>query len=196
MQDLNDYYYFARIVQFGSFTAASQALGLSKSTLSRRISQLEERLGVRLLQRTSRQLGLTEIGEALFQQCAPLVADLEAVAGIVAEALGEPQGNINFSCAITIADTILPGLLADFQNRHPRVSITVLVTNYQLNLIQERLTISLRAMAKSLEDSSLVARYLGSPKMILVASPGYLQAHKHPQSPQDLHHHDLLYSVH
>lgn len=195
MQDLNDLYYFVQVVRHGGFSAASRALRIPKSRLSRRITQLEEHLGVRLLQRTTRQLTLTDIGESFYRHCQEVVADAEAAQAAVEEARAEPHGQVRFGCPIALAQTLVVGALAEFMRRYPQIWVSITVTNDEVDMIREGLAVAIHSQLSSADDSSQVSRHLGNAQFLLVASPQYLDYQGRPQSPEALAGMDCLQST-
>jgi len=186
MQDLNDMLYFAEVVDRGIFAAAGRALGVPKSKLSRRIAELEERLGVRLLQRTTRKLSLTEAGERYHRHCVAVREEAEAAEETLAISLTEPQGTIRVTCPVTLAQSTISHLTPLFLARHPKVRIDMQVTNRVVDLVQEGVDVALR-VRPSLDDSgSLVVKKLGMSHSLLVASPSQLQRQGRPKSVDDL----------
>ena len=146
MQDLNDMLYFAEVVERGGFAAAGRALGIPKSRLSRRVSDLETQLGVRLLQRTTRKLSLTEVGEAYLRHCQAMRESAEAAADLVAQVQTAPRGTVRVSCPVTLAQTVLGELMPDFLARCPQVRVDMLEANSAeqiLGLQQMRLDLAL-----------------------------------------------------
>src|SRR3954470_4621943 len=129
MRDLNDMLYFAEVVDRGGFAAAGRALGIPKSRLSRRVAELESRLGVRLLQRTTRKLSLTEAGEQYHRHCVAMREQADAAEEAVAVVHGEPRGTIRVTCPVTLAQTTIGAVLPDFLRKHPHVRLELQVTN-------------------------------------------------------------------
>ena len=186
MQDLNDMLYFAEVVEQGGFAAAGRALGLPKSKLSRRIAELEGRLGVRLLQRTTRKLSLTEAGELYLRHCVAMREQAEAAEEAVAVVLTEPRGTIRVVCPVTLAQSTVGPLLPLFLERHPHVRVDMQVNNRVVDLVQEGVDVALR-VRPTLEDSgSLVVKNLGNTQGLLVASPQQLERQGRPQTVEDL----------
>lgn len=186
MQDLNDLLYFAKVVEFGGFMAASRMLGIPKSRLSRRVAELEERLGVRLLQRTTRRLALTEVGSSYYQHCQAMLAEAEAADDAIARISAEPRGLIRVSCPELLAKTLLGPILPRFMQRHPQVRVMLEASNRRVDLIEDNIDVALR-VRNTLEDSSnLVVRKLGVSQVVLVASPSFMQQHSMPLTPQEL----------
>ena len=129
MQDLNDLYFFAAVVEHGGFSAAGRALGVPKSRLSKRIAQLEERLGVRLLQRTTRRFVVTEVGERFYGHCRAVLEEAQAAQDAVEELRAEPRGVVRLSCPVSIAQTVLSHILPEFMQLYPKVQVRVLSSN-------------------------------------------------------------------
>jgi len=175
MQDLNDMAYFAEVVDQGSFVAAARTLGLPKSRLSRRLAELEARLGVRLLQRTTRKLSLTEAGEIYHRHCVAMREAAEAAGEAIARVQSEPRGTIRVSCPVTLAQSTIGPLIPDFLQRHPQVRIDMLVSNRVVDLVQEGIDVALRVRATLDDSGSLVVKNLGPTYAVLVASPQLLQ---------------------
>ncbi|WP_313759496.1 LysR family transcriptional regulator, partial [Diaphorobacter nitroreducens] len=128
MQDLNDMLYFAEVAERGGFAAAGRALGIPKSRLSRRVAELEARLGVRLLQRTTRTLSLTEVGEAYLRHCQAMRDSAQAAQDTVDQVQTEPRGTVRVTCPVTLAQTVVAELMPQFLQRHPQVRLEMQVT--------------------------------------------------------------------
>ncbi|MEG2632398.1 MAG: LysR family transcriptional regulator, partial [Comamonas sp.] len=185
MNDLNDMLYFAEVVERGGFAAAGRALGIPKSRLSRRVAELEGRLGVRLLQRTTRKLSLTEVGEAYLRHCLVMRDAAQAAADTVAQVRTEPCGTLRVSCPVTIAQTVLGELMPVYLERHPLVRIEMQITNRAVNLVEESIDVALRVRA-SLDDSgSMVVKRLDISRQVLVASPDLLRRQGKPARLQE-----------
>lgn len=192
MQDLNDLYYFSQVVEHGGFSAASRALDIPKSRLSRRISELEETLGVRLLQRTTRRLRLTLAGERYLHYCREMTASARAAEDAMRQLQSQPSGPVVISCPIAIAQQMLAPLLPEFLDTWPSVSVQVLATNRRVDLIREGVDLALRVRTRLDTDAELVVRHLGAASSSMVASPAYLQRQGTPATPQDLLAHTIL----
>lgn len=186
MEDLNDLVLFARVVEHKGFSAASRHVGVPKSRLSRRIALLEERLGVLLLQRTSRRLTVTPIGQLFYERCQALISVSETASEVVLQAIGQPQGTLRLSCPITLAQFWLTPVLPIFMKSYPKVNLALTVTNRRIDLIEEGIDVALRVRRAPFDDSSLVVRRLGQTMDILVASPELLSSRGVPLSPPDL----------
>lgn len=186
MQDLNDLLYFAEVVDRGGFAAAGRALSIPKSRLSRRVAELEARLGVRLLQRTTRKLSLTAVGEQYHRHCAAMRENALAADDAVAHAQSAPRGQIRVACPVTLAQTILGSILPAFLARYPQVSVDMRISNRAVDLIEEGFDVALR-VRPTLEDSgSLVVKNFGATQTLLLASPDLLQKQGQPRVVQDL----------
>ena len=186
--DLNEIMVFARVVQAGSFTAAARALGMPKSTVSQRVSALEQRLNTRLLHRTTRKLSLTDAGRTYFDYCARIVGEVEDAERAVASLQSTPRGSLRVTAGVN--SSYLGPIISDFLKRYPEVRLEVLCTGRHVDLVEERFDVGIRAGA--LEDSSLIARSLGNVRWFLVAAQGYLRKRGRPRSPEDLQAHDCL----
>ena len=192
MQDLNDMLYFAEVVERGGFAAAGRALGIPKSRLSRRIAELESQLGVRLLQRTTRKLSLTEVGSAYLRHCQAMRDAAQAAQDTVEQVQSEPRGTVRVSCPVTLSQTVLAPLIPRYLERYPQVRLEMLVVNRPVNVVEEGVDVALR-VRNSLEDSaSMVVKRLDETQQILLASPAYLQRMGLPQTPQELLQHQVL----
>jgi DNA-binding transcriptional LysR family regulator len=170
MQDLNDFYYFAEVVAHGGFAAAGRALNIPKSKLSRRIAQLETRLDARLIERSNRRFRVTEVGQAFYERCRNVLVDAESAEAVVAQARGEPQGLVRFSCPVGLVEPIQPVVTAYLKD-HPKVRLQILATNKVVDLIEEEIDVALRARTTPETDASLIMRTLATTHAILVASP-------------------------
>jgi len=186
MQDLNDLAYFAEVVDKGGFAAAGRSLAIPKSRLSRRVAELEARLGARLLQRTTRKLSLTAIGETVYRHCIAMREQARAVEEVVAQSHTEPRGTIRVACPITLAQTTVGPVVAAFLQRHPQVTIDMRISNRAVDLVEEGFDVALR-VRPSLDDSgSMVVKNLGPTYVLLVASPALMARQDQPRNPQDL----------
>lgn len=186
MQDLNDMGYFAEVAQRGSFAAAARALGLPTSRLSRRIARLEAQLGVRLLQRTTRKLSLTTVGEMYLRHCAAIRDEAQAAADAVVQASSEPRGVVHLSCPVTLAQSVVGAALPEFMARHPLVQIQMEVSNRVVDVVEEGIDIALRVRTTLSASGSLVVKHLGLSQALLVASPQQLGRQGAPRSPEEL----------
>jgi len=186
MQDLNDLIYFAEVVDRGGFAAAGRTLGIPKSRISRRVAELEARLGVRLLQRTTRKLSLTAVGEQVHRHCVAMREDALAAEDAVAQVRSEPRGTIRIACPVTLAQTTLGPILPSFLAKYPKVCVDMRVSNRVVDLIEEGFDVALR-VRPTLEDSgSLVIKNFGLTRTLLVASPSQLVGHENLRQPSEL----------
>ncbi len=190
--NLNDLQLFVQVVDRNGFAAASRALRIPKSTLSKRVSALEARLGVRLLQRTSRRFAITEIGEDVYRHAAAMVVEAETIEAIVRGRLADPSGTVRLTISATTAQVAFSSLLPLFARSYPKVRIILHATNRHVDLVQEGFDIAVRAHSTPLPDSELVQRRLGQTRVHLVASPSYLEERGTPVFPDDIAHHDGL----
>jgi len=186
MQDLNDLFYFAQVVDHGGFAPAGRALGMPKSKLSRRIAQLEERLGVRLLQRSTRHFSVTEVGQTYYAHCKAMLTEAEAAEEAIEVTRAEPRGIVRMTCPVALLDAVVARMLADFMVAHPRVELDLEATNRRVDVINEGIDIAVRVRPPPLQDSDLVLRVLAEHRQCLVASPALLAQHGTPQGPADL----------
>ncbi|GAA3903838.1 LysR family transcriptional regulator [Sphingomonas limnosediminicola] len=170
MMELDDYVLFAGVVEHGGFAPAGRAMRMQKSKLSRRIAALEERLGVRLIERSTRRFRVTDIGETLYEHCRTIVLDLERARAVTSEALAEPQGQVRFSCPTGLVEPLAPSL-APFLKRYPKVNLQIVATDRGVDLIRERIDVALRVRTALETDASLTMRTLARSRRILVASP-------------------------
>lgn len=186
MDDLNDLFYFDAVVQHGGFSAAARAISVDKTRLSRRVAKLEKRLDVRLLQRTTRSVVLTEAGRKFHDHCLAAVEGGRSAYESVDELRQEPAGLVRMTCPQLMAQTYLAKLLPDYLAAHPKVRLELDATDRAVNLIEERFDLALRTRATIEDSTTLVARQLGSARRVLVASPALLKQTGRPGSPHDL----------
>ena len=192
LSDLNDLRFFAGVVEHGGFSAAGRALGVPKSRLSKRVALLEERLGVRLLQRTTRRFAVTEVGERFYAHCRAMLEEAQAAQDAVAELSAEPRGVVRVSCPVAIAQTVLAYLMPDFLAAHPKVQVRVFANNRRVDLIAEGIDVAIRVRDKLDAEASLILRNVGRSRVVLCASPAFLDAHGRPSAPADLESMPLL----
>jgi DNA-binding transcriptional LysR family regulator len=187
--DLNEMLVFARVVRAGSFTTAAAELRMPKSTVSRKVSELEERLGSRLLQRTTRKLGLTDVGRTYYEYCARIAGDVEDAERAVTNLQGVPRGLLRVTAGIN-AKYLAP-IVSDYLRRYPEVRLELYCTGRTVDLVEEGFDLGIRAGA--LVDSTLIAKSVGRVSWFLVATPAYLKKKGRPKSPEDLKDHDCLF---
>ena len=190
LSDLNALLIFAKVVDATSFSEAARRLGMPISTVSRKVAELEDQLGVRLLERSTRQLRLTDVGAEVLEHAQKSVEVSEAVDSVVSNQLAEVKGTLRLSAPPSIADTVLAPVVTAFQASYPKVQIHILVTDRFVDHIAEGVDLVFRV--GPLEDSGLIARKVLRYRHQLVASPDYLVSHKAPAKPKDLLNHRLL----
>ncbi|AOX99243.1 LysR substrate-binding domain-containing protein [Jeongeupia sp. USM3] len=186
MLDLNDMLFFAEVAGQGGFSAASRSLGIPKSRLSRRVAELEARLGVRLLQRTTRKLSLTDAGERYYRHCLAIRDEARAAEEAVQEIQSEPRGTLKVSCPVTLAQWSLAPLLGEFMARYPQVRLNLLIANRPIDVIDEGIDVALRVRPVLQDSATLVVKKLGVSRTILVASPEQLLRQGQPGGPDEL----------
>jgi DNA-binding transcriptional LysR family regulator len=186
MRDLNDLFYFVQVVDHRGFSPAGRALGVPKSKLSRRISLLEEQLGVRLLQRSTRRFAVTEIGQEYYRHCLAMLVEADAAQEAIERTRSEPQGVVRLSCPTALLDYQVGDMLARFLAACPRVQMQLESVNRPVDVIQEAFDIAIRVRLPPLEDTDLVMKVFGESTQRLVASPCVLKSIKMPLLPADL----------
>lgn len=179
--------FFAEVVDRGGFAAAGRALNIPKSKLSRRVSELETRLGVRLLHRTTRKLSLTPAGEIYHRHCVAMREEAEAADEAVARVQTEPRGIVRVTCPVTLAQTTVGPLLPRFLAEHPHVRIDMQVTNRVVDLVEEGVDVAVRVRDKLDDSGTLVIKNLGETGSVLVASPALLKRFGKPEDVAALH---------
>ncbi|MGY2291321.1 LysR family transcriptional regulator [Pseudomonas sp. SDO528_S397] len=190
MNPFEDMRLFCQVMESGSFTAAAEQLGLSKQFVSRRLIQLEARLGVRLLNRSTRRLDVTPLGQSYYESALRLLGEVEQVEQGIAGQNSEPRGTLRLSAPLSFAMAHLGSLLPQFLHRYPHVSVEVDLSDRPVDLIGEGYDLVLRI--GTLEDSTLIARHITSVPRVYCASPDYLARRGTPQKPEDLAEHDCL----
>ena len=183
--DLNDILHFARIVEHGSLSAASEALGVAKSVLSQHLARLEERLGVRLIHRTTRKLQVTEIGMRYYERCRIVLEEVARSEEIIEDARGVPRGVVRVSSPVNFAHAVLAPVLADFMLEYPEIEIVLDVTNREVDLVAEGYDVALR-IAPAVRASNYVVRSFSVARHLLVASPDFVATHGMPLAPEAL----------
>lgn len=181
---------FAAVVDAGRFVGAGDALNMSKAAVSRHVDALEKRLGVRLMQRTTRRLSLTEEGTVFYQHCKEVLAAMDAAEAEATSRVTKPSGLIRINTPVSFGVRYLTPVWAKLLERHPNVDIELTLTDRVVDLIDEGIDVCVRI--GELSDSSLVSRRFASTKVIAAASPDYLRQHGAPQTPDDLHQHQII----
>ena len=185
MQDLNDILCFTAVAENNGFSAAARALNRPKSSISRQVERLEARLGVRLLERSTRRVRLTEVGREYHARCQAALDDLGSAERDVAVHRSDPVGIVRVTCPTGIARQVMPRIMPEFLARYPEVRVQLQTTNRAVDLIQETIDVAIRARVQ-LEDESLTMRRLGASQLIFVASPGFVASHPIPADPANI----------
>ena len=192
MLDLKDVYFFVQVVDRGGFTAAGESLRVPKSTLSHRVRELEDSLGVRLINRTSRQFGMTDVGAEFYQYVLQLLHSADSAEEFVRQRLHEPSGTIRITTAVEIAQFALRDVIPTFLNRYPKVRIVEIATDRLVDMVAEGFDLALRGHVASLQNSTLVQRGIASVPWYLFASPEYLRKAGDVSEPEALSSHSTL----
>lgn len=190
MQRSDEMSVFVNVVREGGFSAAAKVLELTPSAVSKQVSRLEDRLNVRLLNRTTRQLSMTEEGETYFQRATAILADIEEAESLVADRHGSPSGMLRVTSSITFGRHQIVPLMPEFLNAFPDVRLQLSLSDNVVDLVQERFDVAIRVA--DLNDSSLVARRLAVDRRVVCAAPSYLERYGTPQSPETLRDHNCL----
>ena len=185
MKDLNDLYYFVQVVDHRGFAPAGRALGMPKSKLTRLIALLEERLGTRLIQRSTRRFAATEMGQSYYGHCKAMLVEADAADEAIALTHAEPCGIVRMTCPVALLDARIADMLAAFMAANPRVEIHLEETNRRVDVVGVGIDVAVRVRPPPIEDSDLVMRVLAERGQCLVASPRLL-ANGTPQVPADL----------
>ncbi|MFI5031335.1 MAG: LysR family transcriptional regulator [Reyranellales bacterium] len=183
---------FVRVVDARGFSAAAPALGLSPSAVSKLVTRLEARLGVRLLQRTTRALSLTAEGEAFYVAARRIVGEIAALEAEIGDRCRTPHGLLRVTTALTFATHQLAPIVGEFLTRYPAIQLELMPTDRVVDMIEESIDVAIRI--GRLPDSSFMARKIGDDVRLVCAAPSYLAAHPAPQRPQDLTHHNCILS--
>src|SRR5699024_2183714 len=186
MHDLNELNYFAQVVKHGGFAPASRATGIPKSRLSRRVAELEKRLGVALLHRNTRHVSLTDIGRAYFEHCRAMLVEAEAAQDIVDCSIAEPRGSIRMSCPPALLCFLVAAELSAFMARYPRINVVVESTGRRVDVLKEGFDLAIRVRFPPIEDSRLHARTLSNSPQQLMAAPSLFDIRPRAASPDDL----------
>lgn len=190
MLDPTGYVIFAKVAETGSFTAAAQALGLSKSSVSKQVARLEDSLGVRLLNRTTRRMSLTEAGAVLFERCRRIAEDLEDARAAVSHLQEAPRGLLRVNAPVSYGIGHLAPVLPGFMAAYPDLKIDLTLADRRIDLVEEGVDIAIRI--GNLDDSSLIARRIVSYRRIVLAAPEYWDKAGRPSRPEELERHNCL----
>jgi len=192
MHDLNDLQFFALVVEQGGFSKAERSTGIPKSRLSRRISALEDALGARLLQRSTRRFAVTDLGQSVYRHARAMLDEAQAAREVVERQSAVPRGLVRVSAPVAIAQQQLARLLPEFLERYPEVRVQLHVSNRRVDLINEGIDVALRVRTRLADDGSLILRSFAQVNEYLVASPRYLDRHGRPRLPSDIALHACL----
>lgn len=183
MQPLEEFYYFAQVVEHGGYAKAARALDIPKSRLSRHVAALEARLNVRLLQRSTRRFSVTDVGQDVHRHAMAMLAEADAALNVVEFARAEPRGLIRMSCPVPMARTMLSAVLPAFLHENPAVRLQIHVSNRRVDVLNEGFDLALRVRLQPTGEDGLVMRSFGESRELLVASPGYLESVGRPKEP-------------
>lgn len=195
MLDLNDFFLFVQVVDRGGFTAAGRTLRMPKSTLSHRIQQLETNLGVRLLNRTSRQFGATDAGKEFYHHAVAMLREAEQAETAIRHRLSEPTGVVRCTAGVATMQFAMRDMLPDFLNLYPKVNVVAHATDRIVDIVGENYDVAVRAHTNPLPDSNLVQRTLTPAPWFLFAGSAYLDSNKAPETPRDLQKHPSLFMM-
>lgn len=189
--DLNEIQIFVKVVQAGSFSGAARQLGLPNSTVSAKVSALEGRLGITLLQRTTRKLSITDAGQAFYERCASGLEEILAAESALSAGQGEPQGTLRLTAPVELGQSILPPVVDAYQKRFPKMKVEILFSDRNVDLVGEGIDLAIRAGA--LNDSSFVAKKLGAGYFAPFSTRDYLTRRGAPAHPRELAQHRILH---
>lgn len=181
---------FAKVVELGSFAAAADRLAVSTSAVSRQVAELEAHLEVRLLNRTTRRLSLTEAGQAFYERCVQLLADLEETEAAVRSEAMMPKGTLRLTCGVTFGERYLAPAVADFAGRHPQVAFDIDLSDRAVDLVEEGFDLAIRI--GPVGQQALVARRIAETQLVCCAAPAYLASRPPLRTPDDLQHHECF----
>lgn len=184
--DFNDLFYFAQVVDHGGFAPAGRALGVPKSKLSRRIALLEERLGVRLIQRSTRRFSVTDIGQDYYRHCKAMIVEAEAAQEAIELTRSEPRGVVRIACPVALLHARVGAMLADFMAENPKITVLLDATNRRVDVVGEGIDVAIRVRPPPLEDSDLIIRVLAQRCWNVAASPRLFENSPVPATPADL----------
>ena len=195
MLDLNDFYFFVHVVDQGGFTAAGRTLQIPKSTLSHRIQHLENDLGVRLLNRTSRRFGMTEAGKDFYRHAQSMLKEAELAEAVIRARLSEPCGVVRCTAGTATMQCALSDIIADFLIAYPKVDVVAHSADRAVDIVGERYDVAIRAHSGPLPDSDLIQRTLAPAPWFLFAGTAYLARHGAPRTPAELQQHPALFML-
>ena len=192
MDSLDDFYYFAKVIEHRGYAAAGRALGIPKSRLSRHVSDLETRLNVRLVNRSTRRLAVTDVGQEVYRHATAMLGEADAAVAAVEFARAEPRGIVRLSCPVSLAQNPLAALLPEFFVRYPAIRLIVHASNRRVDVLNEGFDLALRVRTRPSGEDGLVMRSFGQARELLVASRDYLDRAGRPQRPEELTNHATL----
>lgn len=192
MERLDDLVLFKHVVEAGGFAAAARNLGMQRSKLSRRIAELEQRMGVRLLQRNTRRMAMTDAGQRVYHHACAVAQEAKAAFDIAAELKGEVRGTLRITCPVSFAGAVLMPVIREFCDVHPHVNVAIDASDRMSDLVGENFEVAFRMSSTPFADSSLVARTIGEVPMCMAAHPALLQGQAAIAHPDDLRRFDLL----
>ncbi|OSQ40674.1 LysR family transcriptional regulator [Thalassospira mesophila] len=190
MSDFEDIQIFVRVAELGNLSAAGRELRHSAAVVSNRIARLEERLGVRLLNRTTRRVGLTTEGDIYYRHCQRILAEMEEAENAIANQKNNSRGPVTVTCPVAFGNMFVAPVIPKFVEKNPDVQIRLHLSDRLLDLLQDKVDLAIRIA--ELKESSLIVRKLAANKRVLVASPAYLKRHGTPRAPADLMNHNCL----
>lgn len=188
--NLNEIVVFIKVAQLGSFTRAAESLELPKSTVSTKVSQLEKRLGVSLIHRTTRKINLTQVGQQFYNRCSENIQNLKAAEEEIMFLKDAPSGKIKISAPVFLGSYFLPNVVSEYRSAFPKVDVELVLTDRNVDLVAEGIDIAIRA--GRLQDSSLISKKIGAAHFSLFASPTYLKKSSRISHPKDLREHQCL----
>jgi DNA-binding transcriptional LysR family regulator len=186
VQPLDEFYYFAKVVEHGGYAKAARALRIPKSRLSRHVSALESRLGVRLVNRSTRRFVVTEVGQEVFRHASAMLAEADAALEAVEFARAAPRGIVRASCPVALSQSALSIILPEFLERYPSVRVQLHVSNRRVDVLNEGFDVALRVRTQPTGEDGLIMRSFREMRELLVASPVYLERVGRPERPQQL----------
>ncbi|MEQ5776276.1 LysR family transcriptional regulator [Thalassospira sp. NFXS8] len=190
MSDFEDIQIFVRVAELGNLSAAGRELRHSAAVVSNRIARLEERLGVRLLNRTTRRVGLTTEGDIYYRHCQRILAEMEEAENAIANQKNTTRGPVTVTCPVAFGNMFVAPIIPKFVEKNPDVQIRLHLSDRLLDLLQDKVDLAIRIA--ELKESSLIVRKLAANKRVLVASPAYLKRNGTPRTPADLLNHNCL----
>ncbi len=190
MDTLNSMAIFARVIERGSFSAAARDLRLAKSTVSKQLAALEQRLGARLLNRTTRRLSPTEVGLAYYERCTRIIAEVEEAELAISRLQLEPRGTLRLNAPMSFGNLHVAPVIPDFMNAYPELTVDMTLNDRMVDLVDEGYDLAVRI--GRLADSTLIAKKIAPSRQVICAAPEYWQAHGIPALPQDISSHNCL----